>query len=630
MQNSSQRDYLQHIPVNNFAQISDNKFGGAYQQPHFPESFYNNLQPVNTPQQQDGEIYPTHYFNNDQPFNYDNADSNQAAQYQNPNQVPQTQDDDPQFQQPNFYQQQQPQYYQSPEEQIHQTPVSIQHQQYNLQQPHSFQGSYNPISSTGYIAPAQPQPVFHPQPPVFHQPQSQVKHNIHQPVGGGSMQPRLDNVQRLTPLPPVNVANGGPGTSVPITIPAQVIRKLERPVDTVLTKEVKKINKSVFKPSFWDQAPFKRNNQEKNHIIQVDYSLEVSIETNSLPNGYEWVTFDPENDADISVMTDFLNKHYQKFDKEYKPNYLKWILTPPSYKQYKRLDNTPTSTWCIGVQASKNGVLVGLITARPIMYRIDAKYIQSFTVDFLCTHRQLRQKKLAPVLIKEMYRRMSTVQYDIGCMFVSNTHLPFNSTVETSQILFRPLTLEKLSKTLFSSLTQQQLTQLQHRYENIQPTDDLQLIRFANLEDVPMMMHIYEEYCAKYRLCQTMNTEEFEHYFLPNNEMIFTYVITNAEGEIKDFISLHAFWTKRGEKNAYLYYVSFITETLLELFMRNILFIMKSNGFDMIFANDVMGISNVFSKKLDFKSLDEICNYYVFNYNTQTIDKNDCGMNRMF
>ena len=65
--------------------------------------------------------------------------------------------------------------------------------------------------------------------------------------------------------------------------------------------------------------------------------------------------------------------------------------------------------------------------------------------------------------------------------------------------------------------------------------------------------------------------------------------------------------------------------------MRNILFIMKTNGFDLIFANDVLGISNVFTgRALDFKSLDEICNYYVFNYNTQTISKNECGLNKIF
>jgi glycylpeptide N-tetradecanoyltransferase len=413
-----------------------------------------------------------------------------------------------------------------------------------------------------------------------------------------------------------------------LQVPNQVIRKLERTEINENEKyAVKKINKSVFKSSFWDQTPFKRNNQERNQIIHVDYTMDTNNDI--LPSGYEWTCFDPENDIDINTMTQFLNKHYQKFDKEYKPMYLRWLLTPPIYNQYKRLENVEASSWCIGVQTNK-GVLVGLITARPTIYRIDAKYIQTFTIDFLCTHTRLRGKRLAPVLIKEMYRRLAMYQYDLGAWFVTNTHLPFNTTVKTSQILFRPLTLEKLSKTLFSGLSLQQLTQLQHKYENIQPTEDLQLIRFANLEDVPIMMNIYEEYCQKYRLCQTMNREEFEHYFLPNNEMIFTYVITNVQGEIKDFISLHAFWTKRGEKNAYVFYVSFINELLLEHFMRNVLFIMKSNGFDMIFANDVMGISDVLSKQLDFKSLDEICNYYVFNYNTQTIEKNECGMNRIF
>ena len=50
------------------------------------------------------------------------------------------------------------------------------------------------------------------------------------------------------------------------------------------------------------------------------------------------------------------------------------------------------------------------------------------------------------------------------------------------------------------------------------------------------MMNIYEAYCNKYRLSHTMNQQEFEHYFLPNNEMIFTYVITNEQGEINDAI----------------------------------------------------------------------------------------------
>lgn len=436
-------------------------------------------------------------------------------------------------------------------------------------------------------------------------------------------------------FPPSQTPDDAPGldqSSSLVQVPPQVIRKLEKPQHLMdpTSEDPKQINRSVFKSSFWDQAPFKRNNQERNQIIQVDYFFNADVAEQELPPGYAWTEFDPENDHDVETMTDFLNKHYQKYDKEYKPTYIKWLLTPPTYQQYKRLENVPKATWFIGVKSEKNGILVGLITARPVIYQIDEKYIQTFTVDFLCTHKQLRGKHLAPVLVKEMYRRLGTFQYDIGAYFVANAHLPFNSTVKTSQILFRPLTMEKISKTLFSSVPPDQLARLRVKYENIQPTNDLQLIRFANTEDVPMMMNIYEEYCQKYRLSHTMNREEFEHYFLPNNEMIFTYVITNAQGEIKDFISLHAFWTRRGEKNAYLYYVSFINEMLLELLMRNILFIMKSNGFDMIFANDVMGISKVFSERLDFKSLDEICNYYIFNYNTQTMEKNECGLNRVF
>lgn len=173
-----------------------------------------------------------------------------------------------------------------------------------------------------------------------------------------------------------------------VIVPSQVIRVLERTETNSIDHT--KINKSVFKPSFWDSAPMKRNNQEKNQIISLDYAPD-SISEPELPTGYEWVDFDPHCEADLVAMTEFLNKHYQKFDKEYKREYVKWILTSPTYSQYKRLENVPMSTRCVGVRASTNGAVVGLITARPVMYKIDAKYIQTFTVDFLCTHKQLRK-----------------------------------------------------------------------------------------------------------------------------------------------------------------------------------------------------------------------------------------------
>lgn len=397
----------------------------------------------------------------------------------------------------------------------------------------------------------------------------------------------------------------------------------------------KEINRSVFKASFWDNFPMKRNNCASNKIIQTDfdYFQKNKIDPNKplpLPKNFEWVELNPLDQKDLDLMTNFINHHYQRFDKTIKHKFLSWIFSSPTYTMWKKIKSVPISYWCIGVRTQQDKKIVGLVTLRPITYRVDEKYIQSFVVDFLVTHKQMRKKRLTPVLMKEILRRMAIFGFDTGSIINANSHLAFYPTVKTSQILFRPISLEKLSKTLFSNISRAQLAQLKERYENIQPTNDLSLIRFANLDDVPAMMEIYENYSKKYRFCPILNRKEFEHYFVPKNEMVYTYVITNATGVIKDFITFHAFYTNRGEKNAYLYYVSFINEVLLELFMKNILFIMKSNGFDMVFANDVMGISDVFQKKLDFKEIGEIWNSYLFNYNTTTIDKHECGFNRFF
>lgn len=74
----------------------------------------------------------------------------------------------------------------------------------------------------------------------------------------------------------------------------------------------------------------------------------------------------------------------------YSPEFLKWALQPPGYR----------TDWIVGVRAKTSGKLVGFISAVPAHVKADEKVVRMVEINFLCVHKKLRSKRLAPVLIK--------------------------------------------------------------------------------------------------------------------------------------------------------------------------------------------------------------------------------------
>ncbi|KAJ0458082.1 putative glycylpeptide N-tetradecanoyltransferase [Helianthus annuus] len=70
--------------------------------------------------------------------------------------------------------------------------------------------------------------------------------------------------------------------------------------------------------------------------------------------------------------------------------------TPPGY--YK--------TWHIGVRVKSSKKLVAFITGIPARIRVRTDVVSMAEVNFLCVHKKLRSKRLAPVMIKEVTRRV--------------------------------------------------------------------------------------------------------------------------------------------------------------------------------------------------------------------------------
>jgi len=99
---------------------------------------------------------------------------------------------------------------------------------------------------------------------------------------------------------------------------------------------------------------------------------------------------------------DLLTQNYVEDDDamfrfDYSVKFLQWALTPPGYKK----------DWLFGVRGGKKNKLFGFISGIPVHLNVNGKTVMMAEINFLCVHRSLRTKKLAPVLIKEVTRRVN-------------------------------------------------------------------------------------------------------------------------------------------------------------------------------------------------------------------------------
>ena len=390
---------------------------------------------------------------------------------------------------------------------------------------------------------------------------------------------------------------------------SQIVHKKQK-IDKNANIDNKRINERLFKRSAWDSLPMKRNNQHQNHIIRSDYDIGEQEEPFVLPEGYEWKEYDSTNDKQMEIISIFLNSHFnnskkniETFQQTYDSVFLNWLFGSPTWNRFYELNSDPHKC-CIGVSTTHSDKLVGIMSFRPIIYRLDSQVIQSFYIDFFCVHKKLRNKRLGWVMMKECFRRIRKFNINSGIAFHTDIHMPFNNISQTSHLLIKNLTEDKCD-----------------------PTKDLNLIRFATQDDISDMIEIYNSYEPSYRAIQNMNQHEFEHYFLPQNQFVHTYVLTNSLGEIKDFVSFYSKTTKSGNKVAFLNFISYINDVLLNIFMKNLFYIMKTNGFQYMTLYDNMGLDSLLNNKLGFQRSDIISNFYVFNYNTFTISNKECALN---
>jgi len=82
----------------------------------------------------------------------------------------------------------------------------------------------------------------------------------------------------------------------------------------------------------------------------------------------------------------------------YNKKFLRWAVTVPG--QY--------DDWVVGVRSTTGKKpLCGFISAIPVHLSIEGRKIKAAEINFLCVHKRIRSKKIAPQLIKEVTRRVN-------------------------------------------------------------------------------------------------------------------------------------------------------------------------------------------------------------------------------
>ena len=198
---------------------------------------------------------------------------------------------------------------------------------------------------------------------------------------------------------------------------------------------------------FWDTQPVTRAGEAVPHegpMRTVDPAA-LRADPYPLANTLHWCTLDVvHNPTHLSELHELLLHHYVEDDDamfrfQYPTAFLRWALTPPRYDP----------SWHIGVRRVFDGTLLASITAVPCTVRLGDRIHTVVEINFLCIHHKLREKRLAPILIKEITRRVNH-RGIFYAVFTSGT--PLTVPVAKCRYWHRPLHPEKLLEVGFSKI----------------------------------------------------------------------------------------------------------------------------------------------------------------------------------
>lgn len=224
-------------------------------------------------------------------------------------------------------------------------------------------------------------------------------------------------------------------------------------------------------------------------LDQAKTVQDIRKEPYNMATGFEWCTLDVNEDTHLDEMYVLLTENYVEDDDnmfrfDYSKSFLQWALQPPHYHQ----------EWHVGVRATKSGKLMAMITGVPALMHAYESSMKMAEINFLCIHKKLRTKRLAPVLIKEVTRRINLTGV-FQAVYTAGVVLP--KPVASCRYYHRSINPKKLIEVGFSRLAPRMTMARTIKLFKLPDGPEIPGIRPLQDEDVPSACKLLDTYLKK-------------------------------------------------------------------------------------------------------------------------------------
>ncbi|XP_050086288.1 glycylpeptide N-tetradecanoyltransferase [Anopheles aquasalis] len=378
---------------------------------------------------------------------------------------------------------------------------------------------------------------------------------------------------------------------------------------------------------FWSTQPVPRMDEKiiTNEPIEQDKEQsEIRQEPYALPDGFTWDTMNLDDPLQLKELYTLLNENYVEDDDamfrfDYQPEFLQWALQPPGWKR----------DWHCGVRVVKSGRLVGFISAIPGTLNVHKKEQRMVEINFLCVHKKLRSKRLAPVLIREITRRVNLTGI-FQAVYTAGVVLP--KPVSSCRYWHRSLNPKKLIEVKFSYLSRNMTMQRTIKLYKLPDEPKTPGFRKLRETDLPAVHRLLKQYLERFNLTPVFDEAEMRHWFLPQEGIIDCFVVEDpTNGEITDMVSYYTLPSTvmhhavhKYVKAAYSFYNVSTKTPWLDL-MNDGLISAKNLGFDVFNALDLMD-NKQFLMPLKFGIGDGNLQYYLYNWRCPNMQPENVGL----
>jgi len=305
----------------------------------------------------------------------------------------------------------------------------------------------------------------------------------------------------------------------------------------------------------------------------------------------------------------------------YSPDILRWAINPPGFEK----------DWVIGVRVSKNKKLVGFISGIPVKTVVNGESMVMAEIDFLCVMAKLRTKRLAPVLIKEITRRINAKNV-WQAIYTIGKYLPMP--ISESNYYYRTLNYKKMSDINFVTIPPKSNLKRQEKIYKLPDALTIPGIRKMVKKDAKQILPLLKAYLSKFAIYPDFSVKELKHLLVPRSNVVDTYVVEESvnekEKKITDFVSFYTVdcGVLKHEavaqyKGAYVFYYASTKTSVTEL-VKQALIAASNSGHDIFFCLNIME-NKQFFEELKFTKGSGKLMYYLYNYATKNIPSEQLG-----